>query len=394
MGVEMKIGFFMPALGMVGVESAFENLLAGIYSLKGVDVVVFRQRPVQEQVQINFFKEHPYIETINYYPLADWFESLQDKCRYFPLKQIRKIIFSIYKKYRNFYMANVISRMGIDIAIDYVGGDSLKLVKVLHNIPTMVVIHGAIRSYPVERMNKLGLYDKILVLSKSAVADINKRYPQYKDKIIQCYNAADLEFFSKAVKKRDTKKLGKYFVSVSRLAKDKDIDTLILAFDNFWKKNNKPKCNLVIIGDGQDKERLQNLSKNLESVKNIIFLGKISKPYDYMQDALAHVLSSYLEALPTTIIESAAVGTLNIASDCPDGPKEMLLNGQGGILYQPGNADELSDIMSNVWNKAVNTKQLISNMTNSLDRFSPETVSKRFINLTINTIRDIKDIRS
>ena len=195
MGVEMKIGFFMPALGMVGVESAFENLLAGIYSLQGVDVVVFRQRPVQEQVQINFFKEHPYIETINYYSLADWFESLQDKCRYFPLKQIRKIIFSIYKKYRNFYMANVISRMGIDIAIDYVGGDSLKLVKVLHNIPTMVVIHGAIRSYPVERMNKLGLYDKILVLSKSAVADINKRYPQYKDKIIQCYNAADLEFF-------------------------------------------------------------------------------------------------------------------------------------------------------------------------------------------------------
>ncbi len=377
----------LPALGMVGVETVFENLLAGLYNTENVDIIVYRQRPLLEQIQLDWFKNHPKIKTVNYYPLADWFENLQHKCKFFPLKQLRKIVFSLYKKYRNLYMAHCISKMAPDIVIDYVGGDSLKLVRRLHNIPTIVVIHGAIRSYSVTHMQQLKIYDKILVLSQRAATDIKCRYPQYKDKIIQCYNAFDTMAVSKSYVQRDTSRLGQYFLSVSRIAPEKDIATIIRAFDMFWIVNNEPNCNLVIIGSGSDKEKLENLAKTLPSANNIIFLGKIDKPYDYMNDAIAHILSSHLEALPTTIIESAAVGTLNVASDCPDGPSEMLLAGDGGILFHPGNVTELANVMNSIWNKQVDVQLLVTNMTRSLERFAPQIVAQNFLTAVNQTIK-------
>ncbi len=386
----MKIAFMLPSLGMVGVETAFENLLAGLSSMAHVDITVYRQRPLSEQVQLDWFKNHPSIKTVNYYPLADWFENLRSRCKNFPLKQLRKIVFSLYKKYRNIYMSHCISKTAPDIVIDYVGGDSLKLVKVLHNIPTMVVLHGAVRSYSVARMQQLKIYDKILVLSQFAVTDIKKRYPQYKDKIVQCYNALDMAAVCKSYAQRDIASLGQYFLSVSRIDPDKDIITIIKAFDAFWSTNSGPNCNLVIIGDGSDKAKLETFSKKLPAANNIIFLGKIDRPYDYINGAIAHVLSSYSEALPTTIIESAAVGTLNIASDCPDGPREMLLAGKGGILFQPGHVSELAEIMDAVWNKRVDTQLLVTNMTKSLERFAPQVVAQKFLELVNQTIQQVK----
>ena len=64
----MKIAFMLPSLGMVGVETAFENLLAGLSSMAHVDITVYRQRPLSEQVQLDWFKNHPSIKTVNYYP--------------------------------------------------------------------------------------------------------------------------------------------------------------------------------------------------------------------------------------------------------------------------------------------------------------------------------------
>ena len=194
----------------------------------------------------------------------------------------------------------------------------------------------------------------------------------------------------KSYAQRDIASLGQYFLSVSRIDPDKDIITIIKAFDAFWSTNSGPNCNLVIIGDGSDKAKLETFSKKLPAANNIIFLGKIDRPYDYINGAIAHVLSSYSEALPTTIIESAAVGTLNIASDCPDGPREMLLAGKGGILFQPGHVSELAEIMDAVWNKRVDTQLLVTNMTKSLERFAPQVVAQKFLELVNQTIQQVK----
>jgi glycosyltransferase involved in cell wall biosynthesis len=53
------------------------------------------------------------------------------------------------------------------------------------------------------------------------------------------------------------------------------------------------------------------------------------------------VLSSRYEGLPNTLIEAQLSKVPIISSDCPSGPKEILLNGKLGILFKTGDYKDL-----------------------------------------------------
>ena len=88
-----------------------------------------------------------------------------------------------------------------------------------------------------------------------------------------------------------------------------------------------------------------------------------------MRGAIAHILSSYSEGLPTVLLEAMAVGTVNISSDCKNGPREILLDGDAGLLFAPGNADELAQHMDKIWNNKIAVEKLKNTATKSLARF-------------------------
>ncbi|MBO7644793.1 MAG: glycosyltransferase, partial [Alphaproteobacteria bacterium] len=104
-------------------------------------------------------------------------------------------------------------------------------------------------------------------------------------------------------------------------------------------------------------------------------------PFVYMKHAIANVLSSYSEGLPTVLLESAVVGTLNIASKCRFGPREILLNGRGGVLFEPGNAKQLAMCMGDVYNNSVNVTEMIKESTDALKRFKADEVVNQIISL-------------
>ena len=104
-----------------------------------------------------------------------------------------------------------------------------------------------------------------------------------------------------------------------------------------------------------------------------------------MAGAVAHILSSYNEGLPTVLIEAQTLGVLNISSDCKSGPREILLNGNAGLLFEPGNAEQLSKLMSQVWNNEVDKEAMINNATTALDRFGGDIIAEEIKNI-INTV--------
>lgn len=89
-----------------------------------------------------------------------------------------------------------------------------------------------------------------------------------------------------------------------------------------------------------------------------------------MRGAMAHILSSYSEGLPTVLLEAMAVGTINISSDCKNGPREILLDGDAGLLFAPGNVDDLASHMDRVYNKKVEIEKMKNAATKSLTRFN------------------------
>ena len=75
--------------------------------------------------------------------------------------------------------------------------------------------------------------------------------------------------------------------------------------------------------------------------------------------------------------------TLNISSDCPNGPHEILLDGDAGSLFEPGNVDELAKAFSDVYNKKIKVKSVINTATKSLVRFDSENIAKEILDLIV-----------
>lgn len=138
---------------------------------------------------------------------------------------------------------------------------------------------------------------------------------------------------------------------------------------------------MVFVGDGNWKKRYIMIANSLSAKNQFVFMGALSNPFGVMKGALANILSSFGEGLPTVLIESMIVGTINIASDCKCGPREILLDGRAGLLFEPGNISQLSKCMENVYNKKLDEKYMISNATKSLNSFESKTIVKEIISL-------------
>lgn len=134
-------------------------------------------------------------------------------------------------------------------------------------------------------------------------------------------------------------KFNDYFLAVGRLTKQKNYQYLISEFVNYLKF--KKNAVLLIIGDGEEKNKLMKLIKTNNATNNIIILGQIRNVYPFMKKAKALILSSLWEEVGFVIVEAAFCNLFVISSDCPNGPKEFLENGNAGYLFQTNKKNEL-----------------------------------------------------
>lgn len=147
------------------------------------------------------------------------------------------------------------------------------------------------------------------------------------DEIIKKSNVLtqDIEF--------DKKQLN--FISVGRLDYSKNYEMML---KNAIKlKNEGFKFKVYIIGDGEEKEKLDKIiiENNMEDV--FILCGRRDNPYAYVKNADMFLLSSRYEGLPTVIIEALILHVPCLSTDVA-GVKQIL-NGKGGIISKNDEED-------------------------------------------------------
>ena len=196
---------------------------------------------------------------------------------------------------------------------------------------------------------KLEKFDEVCTVSKEMGEELVKLAPNLKERQKTVYNPIDIEEIEK--KSKDDSELTeweknlikeKYICSVGRLDESqKDFTTLIKAFGEL-KKEEKLEEKLVIVGDGPDKTKLENLVNNLKR-DDVVFLGKKSNPYIWMKNSKLFVLSSKYEGFPTVLVEALTLNVPSISSDCPTGPREILGNNKEGALFKNQDIDGLKN---------------------------------------------------
>ncbi len=131
----------------------------------------------------------------------------------------------------------------------------------------------------------------------------------------------------------------KFFISVGRLTKQKNFKYLINEFSNFSIDNDDFR--LLIFGSGEQKEYLNNLIRKNKMENKIFLMGHSNNVFFYMKKAEAFLLTSLWEDPGFVLIESALCNLPIISSDCKNGPKEFLKDGQAGMLYTSDKSGEL-----------------------------------------------------
>lgn len=112
-------------------------------------------------------------------------------------------------------------------------------------------------------------------------------------------------------------------VAVGRLTEAKNYELLITTFKKVLEKKD---AHLMILGEGEDRNKLEVLIKNLNLNNKVDLYGFDKNPYKYMANCDLYVMSSKWEGLPGALIQALALKANIISTDCPSGPREILEN--------------------------------------------------------------------
>ena len=121
---------------------------------------------------------------------------------------------------------------------------------------------------------------------------------------------------------------------------------------------------LIILGDGEEKTKLQNFIKINKLETKVYLLGHVKNVYKYMKKSDVFVLSSLWEEVGFVIVEAAISNLFVISSDCPNGPSEFLDYGQNGILFKSNQKNSLL--------------KSFKNFVNDKDKFTKKVKAKKF----------------
>jgi glycosyltransferase involved in cell wall biosynthesis len=134
-------------------------------------------------------------------------------------------------------------------------------------------------------------------------------------------------------------------IGVGRLTRQKRFDLLIEAFARL---SERCKARLVILGEGEERSRLDALIRKHHLEQDALLAGFVQNPFAYLARAHVFVLSSDWEGLPGALIQALACGTPVVATDCDSGPREILQGGRFGRLVPVGDVAALAEAIHEV----------------------------------------------
>lgn len=130
----------------------------------------------------------------------------------------------------------------------------------------------------------------------------------------------------------------KYILSIGRLTHQKNFNLLIEGFKEIKKIYNEYK--LIIIGEGEKRQELEKLVKELNLEKDVLFLGFKNNIFNYLQISDCLISTALWEDPGFTLIESGILNKIVISSNCPNGPIE-LFNDNNAYLFKNNNKASL-----------------------------------------------------
>ena len=172
--------------------------------------------------------------------------------------------------------------------------------------------------------------DKVVPLSKQLMADV-KQFNIAENKLAYIQNGVDLsEVEAVRVTKQPKPENNKKVIGfVGQMISRKNITSILDCFNALFKKRND--IELVFLGDGEDRPKLEAYANTLDSESAISFLGFRNDRLEQLRDFDMFVMTSTLEGIPRCLMEACAMEIPVSAYDIA-GIDQLITHKESGLL--------------------------------------------------------------
>ena len=221
------------------------------------------------------------------------------------------------------------------------------------------------------KLRKMYSNQNIIAISKGIYTDLIENVKISPKKLILINNPFDIEQIQKLAEKENPNipkepyilHIGRYDIHQKRQ------DLLLQAY-----KKLNPPYKLYLLGKGDDKEKIEEMIKQMGLEKKVIIAGFDPNPYPWIKNAKLAVLTSDYEGFVRVVVESLALNTPIVSTDCP-GADEVLVNELSPLLAKKGDVDDIAAKID------YNLKNPLKIEEKHYKKFKAENIAKEYIKL-------------
>jgi len=164
-------------------------------------------------------------------------------------------------------------------------------------------------------------------------------------------------------------------ISVGRLVRRKGLDCLLRALP----KIGSPDVKLVVVGDGPERERLQELASELRIETQVSFLGNVTEEskFQYLCASDVFALPSLHEGFGLVFLEAMHCGLPIVTCDC-GGHTDFLTDGRNGFLVPVGDVDAVASAISTLARDGNLRAKMAKNNEEDIERLSVAATAERY----------------
>jgi glycosyltransferase involved in cell wall biosynthesis len=375
--------FLHPSYTFGGAERTALNLL------KNLDRTTFKVTLITSNKIASYFSEVPLEKSVSLDEIGIdvWFRDVT-------ISNLRKFLSDVK------VIAQVLKKEMPDIAFGmmYYASSLLSMAKILFRLKTRIISspRGPLNPYintfyahkKIDRLFwKLNFFfscyfsDGLAVASEGTQRECINIYRAKRTHIKVIHNGINAGYVrARALEAVDLSIPSDSFIisTAGRLAYEKNLPLLLKTLSILKKTEN---AKLIVIGDGPDRQELERLSHRLGIKEDVYFLGFQKNPFKFIRRSDLFVHTCLLEGFGNIIVEAMACGVPVIATDCPYGPREIIRNGENGILVPVDDDKALSEAILSMLHSESLRKQLSQKgYERSLD-FSVERMVKAYEDL-------------
>ena len=164
-------------------------------------------------------------------------------------------------------------------------------------------------------------------------------------------------------------------LGVGRLDLLKDFPTLVRAFAVV--RSNR-KCRLVILGEGPDRGKLEQLILRLGLEHDAYLPGFVSNPFPWMRHAKVFVSSSLTEGCPNALMQALACRTPVVSTDCVGGSAEILQDGKWGRLSPVGDCEAMAEAIEATFDATIHP-----DVSQRVSDFAHDKIARQYLDVLL-----------